>query len=63
MSNEHQHEVVTSHGIGDASASDETVRAQQQWLKDGTIPVSYLDYVIGSHAVCLLRPSDIREKK
>jgi hypothetical protein len=43
-------------------ASAEVVEAQRQWLKDGTVPASYLPYAIGSQTEYLVRASSEKKK-
>jgi len=46
----------------DRPAAPEAVNAQRQWLKDGTVPASYLTYAIGTQTEYVVRASDDKKK-
>jgi hypothetical protein len=41
------HDSVTVKGGDPVQVSSETAKAQRQWLRDGTVPASYVNQLIG----------------
>ena len=48
---------------GPVRVSTEVAEAQQQWLRDGTVPASYVAHLIGAETVLVIGASSPDQKR